>query len=134
MSNLVTSAWRYGGHWQWPRDVGLLGSAPMFHFAAEAVIPPVLLVVGTIVMMPKFDPAGYAELIERHRITFANGVPTMFRMIVDAPGFADRDLNSLVGMHMGGAPMPAGLHHELVAALHNARFYNTYGKIGRAKV
>src|SRR3546814_19840591 len=61
------------------------------------------------------------------RITFANGVPTMFRMIVDAPGFADRDLTSLVGMNMGGAPMPAGLLHELVAAFPNARFYNTYG-------
>src|SRR3546814_8143844 len=76
-------------------------------------------------MMPKFDPAGYAELIERHRITFANGVPTMFRMIVDAPGFADRDLTSLVGMNMGGAPMPAGLLHELVAAFPNARFYRS---------
>src|SRR3546814_16606813 len=51
----------------------------------------------------------------------------MFRMIVDAPGFADRDLTSLVGMNMGGAPMPAGLLHELVAAFPNARFYNTYG-------
>src|SRR3546814_7733921 len=79
-------------------------------------------------MMPKFESAGYAELIERHRITFANGVPTMFRMIVDAPGFADRDLTSLVGMNMGGAPMPAGLLHELVAAFPNARFYNTYGR------
>src|SRR3546814_2933103 len=59
----------YVAHWHWSRDVVLLGSAPMFHVAAAAVIPPVLLVGGTIVMMPKFDPAGYAELIERHRIT-----------------------------------------------------------------
>src|SRR3546814_7054224 len=85
-ANLVTSALMYVAHWHWSRDVVLLGSAPMFHVAAAAVIPPVLLVGGTIVMMPKFDPAGYAELIERHRITFATGVPTIFRMIVDAPG------------------------------------------------
>src|SRR3546814_17845840 len=64
-ANLVTSALMYVAHWHWSRDVVLLGSAPMFHVAAAAVIPPVLLVGGTIVLMPKFDPAGYAELIER---------------------------------------------------------------------
>jgi len=126
-ANLVTSALMYVAHWRWTRDMVLLGSAPMFHVAAAAVIPPVLLVGGAIVMMSKFDPAGYAELIERHRITFANGVPTMFRMIIDAPGFAERDLTSLTGMNMGGAPMPTALLRHLVDGFPNARFYNTYG-------
>jgi acyl-CoA synthetase (AMP-forming)/AMP-acid ligase II len=125
--NLVTSALMYVARWSWTSDIILLGSAPMFHVAAAAVIPPVLLAGGKIVMMPKFDPAGYAELIERHRITFANGVPTMFRMIVDAPGFADRDLTSLRGMNMGGSPMPVELLRQLVEGFPNCRFYNTYG-------
>src|SRR3546814_287850 len=40
-ANLVTSALMYVAHWHWSRDVVLLGSAPMFHVAAAAVIPPV---------------------------------------------------------------------------------------------
>lgn len=126
-ANLVTSALMYVGRWRWTDELILLGSAPMFHVAAAAVIPPVLMVGGTIVMMPKFDPAGYAALIERHRITFANGVPTMLKMIVDAPGFAERDLSSLTGMNMGGAPVPVALVERLVEGFPNARFYNTYG-------
>lgn len=126
-TNLVTSALMYIARWKWDSDLILLGSAPMFHVAAAAVIPPVLMVGGTVVIMPKFDPTGYAELIEQHRITFANGVPTMFRMIVDAPGFAQRDLSSLTGMNMGGAPMPVSLLERLVDGFPNGRFYNTYG-------
>lgn len=126
-TNLVTSALMYVARWKWSEDVVLLGSAPMFHVAAAAVIPPVLLAGGTVVMMPKFDPAGYARLIERHRVTFANGVPTMLQMIVDAPGFAERDLSSLTGMNMGGAMVPVALVERLVEGFPNARFYNTYG-------
>jgi len=126
-NNLVTSALMYVARWSWTEDMILLGSAPMFHVAAAAVIPPVLLVGGQIVMMAKFDPVGYADLIERHRITFANGVPTMFKMIVDAPGFAARDLTSLTGMNMGGSPMPVDLLKQLVEGFPNCRFYNTYG-------
>ena len=99
----------------------------MFHVAAAAVIPPVLMVGGKIVMMAKFDPVGYAELIERHRITFANGVPTMLKMVVDEPGVGQRDLTSLRGMNMGGSPVPPELVRRLIETFPNARFYNTYG-------
>ena len=126
-NNLVTSALMYLARWSWTSDIVLLGSAPMFHVAAAAVIPPVLMAGGQVVMMAKFEPAGYAELIERHRITFANGVPTMFKMIVDAPGFDQRDLTSLKGMNFGGAPMPRALLERLVEGFPNCRFYNTYG-------
>ena len=126
-ANLVSSALMYVARWGYTRDMVLLGSAPMFHVAAAAVIPPVLMVGGKIVMMGRFDPAGYAELIERHRVTFANGVPTMFKMVLDTPGVSERDLGSVTGMNHGGAPMPVELLKRLVVIFPNARFYSTYG-------
>jgi long-chain acyl-CoA synthetase len=125
--NLVTSALMYVARWGYDEDTILLGSAAMFHVAAAAVIPPVLMVGGRIVLMPRFDPADYAELIERHRVTFANGVPTMFKMILDTPGAAGRDLSSVLGMNYGGAPMPIALLRQLVNVFPNCRFYCTYG-------
>jgi long-chain acyl-CoA synthetase len=125
--NLVTSALMYIARWSWTGDMILLGSAPMFHVAAAAVIPPVLMVGGKIVNMPRFDPAGYAELIERHRVTFANGVPTMFKMVLNVPGVEKRDLSSVVGMNHGGSPMPVEALKRLVILFPNARFYSTYG-------
>jgi len=104
-----------------------LGSAPMFHVAAAAVIPPVLLAGGGIVMLPRFTPTGYLDSIEEHRVNFANGVPTMFRMILDSPGMGDRDLSSVRGMNYGGSPMPAAMLRDLVAAFPKCRFYATYG-------
>ena len=126
-ANLVASALMYVARWRYTQDMILLASAPMFHVAAAAVIPPALMVGGRIVVMGRFEPAGYTELIERHRVTFANGVPTMFKMILDTPGTADRDLTSLTGMNYGGSPMPVSLLKRLVATFPNARFYATYG-------
>jgi long-chain acyl-CoA synthetase len=125
--NLVTSALMYVARWTWTGDMILLGSAPMFHVAAAAVIPPVLMVGGKIVNMPRFDPEGYAALIERHRVTFANGVPTMFKMVLDVPGVEKRDLSSVTGMNHGGSPMPVEMLKRLVILFPNARFYSTYG-------
>ena len=126
-ANLVASAVMYVARWHYQSDLILLASAPMFHVAAAAVIPPALMVGGRIVMMPRFEPGVYAEMIERHRITFANGVPTMFKMMLDTPGAAERDLTSLTGMNYGGSPMPVALLKRLVTTFANARFYATYG-------
>jgi acyl-CoA synthetase (AMP-forming)/AMP-acid ligase II len=49
---------------------------------------------GTVVM-PNFDPARAAELIERHRITFTVMVPAMVNMLMHDVAAARRDLSSL---------------------------------------
>ena len=62
-----------------------------------------------LVLMYKWDPSLALDLIERERITSVAGVPTVVRQLLEAPGFASRDLSSLGGLASGGAPVPPDL-------------------------
>jgi fatty-acyl-CoA synthase len=91
-------------------DERALVSAPLFHTAGLNMLTlPVLLKGGTCVLVESFDPAATLALIERHRITFMFGVPTMFDLVARQPGWARADLSSLRLLTCGGAPVPAAL-------------------------
>ncbi|QGG94467.1 AMP-binding protein [Actinomarinicola tropica] len=55
-----------------------LSPAPMYHAAPLAFSINVHRVGGTVVIMERFDPPHALELIERHRVTHSQWVPTMF--------------------------------------------------------
>ncbi|MFC5907561.1 acyl-CoA synthetase [Streptacidiphilus monticola] len=91
-------------------DERALVSAPLFHTAGLNMLTlPVLLKGGACVLVESFDPAATLDLIERHRITFMFGVPTMFDLVARQPGWDDADLSSLRLLTCGGAPVPTSL-------------------------
>ncbi len=91
-------------------DERALVSAPLFHTAGLNMLTlPVLLKGGTCVLVEAFDPDGTFDLIERHRISFMFGVPTMFDEVARQPRWADADLSSLRILNCGGAPVPTPL-------------------------
>ncbi|CAL9583303.1 Long-chain-fatty-acid--CoA ligase FadD13 [Streptomyces sp. enrichment culture] len=91
-------------------DERALVSAPLFHTAGLNMLTlPVLLKGGACVLVEAFDPAGTLDLIERHRITFMFGVPTMFDQVARQPRFPDADLSSLRILTCGGSPVPTPL-------------------------
>ena len=91
-------------------DERALVSAPLFHTAGLNMLTlPVLLKGGTCVLVEAFDPDATFDLIERHRITFMFGVPTMFDQIARHPRWADADLSSLRILTCGGSPVPSPL-------------------------
>ncbi|MFF4724222.1 o-succinylbenzoate--CoA ligase [Streptomyces mirabilis] len=91
-------------------DERALVSAPLFHTAGLNMLTlPVLLKGGTCVLVESFDPAATLDLIERHRITFMFGVPTMFDQVARHPRWADADLSSLRILTCGGSPVPTRL-------------------------
>ncbi|MFI0898981.1 long-chain fatty acid--CoA ligase [Streptomyces sp. NPDC020983] len=93
-------------------DERALVCAPLFHMAGLNMLTlPVLLKGGTCVLAESFDPAATLELIERHRISFMFGVPTMFDRIARQPGWARADLSSVRLLTCGGAPVPTSLIH-----------------------
>jgi fatty-acyl-CoA synthase len=93
-------------------DERALVSAPLFHTAGLNMLTlPVLLKGGACVLVESFDPAATLALIERHRISFMFGVPTMFDLVARQSGWERADLSSLRLLTCGGAPVPAALIH-----------------------
>ncbi len=105
----VTMALSELAEWDWPGETRFLAMTPITH-AAGAVILPVLLRCGTVVIAQGFDPGRFFELVARHRITMTFLVPTMIYRLLDDPGLAHADLSSLEVAVYGAAPMaPARL-------------------------
>lgn len=91
-------------------DERALVSAPLFHTAGLNMLTlPVLLKGGTCVLVDAFDPDSTFDLVERHRISFMFGVPTMFDQLARHPRWADADLSSLRILTCGGSPVPTPL-------------------------
>ncbi|MFI9168724.1 long-chain fatty acid--CoA ligase [Streptomyces lincolnensis] len=91
-------------------DERALVSAPLFHTAGLNMLTlPVLLKGGACVLVEAFDPDATFDLIERHRITFMFGVPTMFDQIARHPRWPDADLSSLRILTCGGSPVPTSM-------------------------
>lgn len=84
-----------------------LGALPLFHSFGQTVIQNATLAAGgTLVLLPRFTPAAALGAIERHRISFFAGVPTMYYTMLHHDGFEGRNLGSLTTCISGGAPMP----------------------------
>lgn len=81
---------------------------PLYHAGGlMAFLVPVVTVGGTVVLHRGFDAAEIWATVERERCTVALGVPTIWKLLAEAPEFATADLRSLRCLYSGGAPLPA---------------------------
>ncbi len=93
-------------------DEVTLVAAPMFHVAAlNQTVLPTFLKGGRSILVSAFDPVAALRLIERYRVTFLFGVPTMFLAMAQSPAWAGADLSSVRSALCGGAPVPEALLH-----------------------
>jgi long-chain acyl-CoA synthetase len=82
-------------------------SVPLFHVTGEVPLMLNSFVVGRcMVVMPKWDAADALRLIEKERITYFVGVPTMSLELMNHPDRDKYDLRSLKDITAGGAPRP----------------------------
>ena len=78
---------------------------PMFHATALSATLMGTMVAGhTLVFMPKWDALEALALIERERVNFTGGVPTVAWQILEHPDRDRFDLSSLEAISYGGAP------------------------------
>jgi long-chain acyl-CoA synthetase len=98
------------------RDSVFLSPAPLYHAAPLRFTMNLLRTGGTVVGMPKFDAAGALALIEKHRITHSQWVPTMFNRLLALPEAecGSFDLSSHhVAIH-AGAPCAPDLKRRMI--------------------
>ena len=90
-----------------PPTARTLLSVPLFHVTGEVPVMINSFVIGRcMVVMPKWDVSEALRLIEREKITYFVGVPTMSLELMNHPDRANYDLSSLKDITAGGAPRP----------------------------
>ncbi|MET0715017.1 MAG: acyl-CoA synthetase [Mycetocola sp.] len=102
--------------WKLSSNSVYLCPAPLYHAAPLGWSTAVQRLGGTVVVMERFDAARALELIERHRVTHAQFVPTHFvRMLkLTNEQRSERDLSSLeVAIH-AAAPCPVEVKEQMI--------------------
>ncbi len=112
--------------WEWPERPRFLMCTPLSH-AGAAFFVPVLLLGGSLVVLPYFEPGLVLRTIEEQRITATMLVPTMLYMLMDHPDFATRDLSSLETVYYGAAAMSPTRLREAITKL-GPIFFQYYGQ------
>jgi fatty-acyl-CoA synthase len=88
--------------WEWPENPRFLMCTPLSH-AGAAFFVPVVIKGGTLIVLPRFDPAEVLRTIEEQRITATMLVPTMLYALMDHPDSHTRDLSSLETVYYGAS-------------------------------
>ena len=96
-------------------------TVPLFHVTGEVPVMLNSFVIGRcLVLMPKWDANEALRLIEKEKITYFVGVPTMSLELLNHPDRHKYDLSSMTDITAGGAPRPVS-HVERLRAEFPAR-------------
>ncbi|HTQ80349.1 MAG TPA: long-chain fatty acid--CoA ligase [Thermoanaerobaculia bacterium] len=83
---------------------------PLYHAGGLGVfLVPLFTLGGTIVLLRGFDAAQVLRVLAAEHCTVVLGVPTIFKLLADAPEFATADLQTVRWFISGGAPLPLAL-------------------------
>ena len=86
---------------------------PLYHAGGLlAFLVPIFTIGGAIVLHRGFDTEEIWRRIESERATVVLGVPTIWKLLMDSPAFAEVDLSHVRWFISGGAPLP----HYLIEA------------------
>jgi fatty-acyl-CoA synthase len=83
---------------------------PLYHAGGlGAFLTPLILAGGTLAVHAAFDAAEVWRVIQEERCTVVLGVPTIWKMLAEAPEFATAKLDHVRWFISGGAPLPRHL-------------------------
>jgi len=108
-------------------DTVALATAPFFH--VTGLVHSFLATIyagGTIVIQRRWDPLTAAELVERHRCTHWDNVPTMVVDLLSHPQALRHDISSMKHIFGGGSAMPEAIAQKLFE-LCGVRYLEGYG-------
>ncbi|WP_457333824.1 class I adenylate-forming enzyme family protein [Rhizobacter sp. P5_C2] len=97
-----------------PDGITLLAT-PLYSNTTLVVFFPTLASGGCVVLMPKFDAAGYLALAAQHRATHTMLVPVQYQRLMALPGFERHDLSSFINKFCTSAPFGAALKADVLA-------------------
>ena len=94
----------------WQIGDKMLAIMPMFHgFGLGVSIHSMLANGGGCILVPRFTPQTYAELLRKYKPNFIAGVPTLYEALLRIPNLENLDLSCLKGVFSGGDSLPPEL-------------------------
>lgn len=101
--------------------VGLM-CLPLFHIGGIQTLVTGQLSGGRLLFLAgRFDPVQVLDLIQRERVRFFGGVPTMVARVLDCPRLGEFDTSSLVSIAMGGSVVVPELAERIRRGFPSAR-------------
>ena len=100
--------------------------APMFHLADAWATFAITWVAGRHVMVSHFEAEAVMDVIQRHRITLSNLIPTMLNLMIKHPRVRAYDYTSLRVILSGGAPIAPELVRS-ISKTFGCDYIQTYG-------
>jgi len=137
----------------WTPDSIYLSPAPLYHAAPLGWSMAVQALGGTVILMERFDPEEALALIEKHKVTTAQWVPTHFVRMLKLPPEARTkyDTSSLIQVFHAAAPCPVPIKQQMIewwgpiiseyyagtegngfTAINSAEWLEHKGSVGRA--
>jgi len=95
-------------------ESSFLGSAPMFHMQGlQALINTTTYLGATVVLLPRWDPARAASLLQRHRVNRWGVSPPMLLDMLALPDLPAGVMDSLQVITGGGSALPEAINERL---------------------
>ena len=104
------------GQWRYREGQTYLSPAPLYHSAPQGAVGLTIRVGGTAIIMERFDPEQYLQLVEQYRVTHSQLVPTMFNRMLKLPDEVRSryDLSSLETVVHAAAPCPIPVKEQMI--------------------
>jgi long-chain acyl-CoA synthetase len=101
---------------QFREGMTYLSPAPLYHSAPQASVLNSVRLGATAIIMERFDPAQFLDLVGRYRVTHSQMVPTMFSRLLKLPDEvrAAADLSSLETIIHAAAPCPVPVKEQMI--------------------
>jgi long-chain acyl-CoA synthetase len=102
--------------WRYREGMVYLSPAPLYHSAPQAAVGLTIRSGGTAIIMERFDPEEYLQLVERYSVTHSQLVPTMFSRLLKLPAEVREryDLSSLEVVIHAAAPCPVPVKEQMI--------------------
>lgn len=106
----------------------LIHTIPLFHVNGWGTPHSITYLGGTHVIIPKFEPEMFFQLVEKEKVTISCMVPTMVTSLVNAPQISNYDLSSLKKMVVGGAASHPSLLEVVEEKIPGCTYIGSYGQ------
>ena len=102
--------------WRYREDMIYLSPAPLYHSAPQAAVNLAISKGAKVIVMERFDPEHYLQLLEKYKVTHTQLVPTMFSRMLKLPDDVRKkyDTSSLeIAIH-AAAPCPVQVKEQMI--------------------